>query len=292
VLPRSLALSVEAAAAIRRYVETGGTVVADSEPGQFDEHSRLQKTPLLSDLFGGPPTGPLIERRVGQGRALYLSLDDEFRHRPVQGAVSLAAVQRLTPILKDAGVEPAFPLVMESGGPMLDVESWIFHNGDVTILALQRDLGSGSLSENVALRLPRPSFVYDVRQGRSLGRVARVVVALDPIAPTILAIADSALPRPIIDARQVMHPGDTATIGFAFSSPQPAAASVLRIAVIDPSGKAVPYYSRKVIAHRGTASMVLPLAGNDTVGRWQIRATDVMSGHEATATLDVQRKAD
>jgi hypothetical protein len=285
VLPHSLALSVGAAAAIRRFVETGGTVVADSEPGQFDEHSRVQKTPLLSDLFGGPPRGPLIDRGVGQGRALYLSLDDEIRH-----PISLAAVQRFTPILREAGVEPMFPLVTESGGPVLDVESSIFRDGDVTILALQRDLDSGSLNERVMLRLPRPSFVYDVRQGRPIGRAARVVVALDPIAPTILAIADSALPRPIIDAPQVMHTGDTATIGFSFSSPQPAAAGVLGIVVMDPSGKAVPYYSRKVIARRGTASMLLPLAVNDAVGRWQIRVTDVLSGHEATVTLDVGPK--
>jgi hypothetical protein len=290
VLPHSLALSVGAAAAIRQYVETGGTVVADSEPGQFDEHSRLRKTPLLSDLFGGPPIGPLIDRGVGQGRALYLSLDNEIRHRPVQGAISLAAVQRFTPILRDAGVEAPFPLVEEGGGPVLDVESSIFRNGDVTILALQRDLGSGSFDERVALRLPRPSFVYDVRQGRPIGRAARIVVALDPIAPTILAIADSALPRPIIEAPQLIHPGDTATIGFSFSSPQPAAGSVLRIGVIDPSGKAVPYYSRKLVAHRGTASMLLPLAVNDAAGHWQIHVTDVMSGHEATVTLDVQSK--
>jgi hypothetical protein len=37
--------------------------------------------------------------------------------------------------------------------------------------------------------------------------------------------------------------------------------------------------------------MLLPLAVNDAVGCWQIRVTDVMSGHEATATLDVQRNA-
>ena len=52
VLPQVWAVSDEAAAAIRRFAEAGGTVVADVRPGFYDERCRRRKAPALDDLFG------------------------------------------------------------------------------------------------------------------------------------------------------------------------------------------------------------------------------------------------
>ncbi len=67
MLPHAIALSAKEADAIRRFVRQGGMVIADIEPGTYDQHSRrLPKSPL-SDLFtnqlsGRPKDTPYIWR--------------------------------------------------------------------------------------------------------------------------------------------------------------------------------------------------------------------------------------
>src|SRR5207245_2794335 len=73
VLPRSTAISKAEADAMLRFVEQGGVLIADGEPGVFDEHGRKLPRPLLADLFSGPHNGPVTERAFGQGKATFLS---------------------------------------------------------------------------------------------------------------------------------------------------------------------------------------------------------------------------
>jgi len=107
LLPRSYALSDAEAQAIGRFVEAGGTAIADGVCGLFDEHCRLRPEGVLDGLFGvtghalafqgdpategAAPGGlPLLEpglratggapavladRRTGSGRAVYLNRD-------------------------------------------------------------------------------------------------------------------------------------------------------------------------------------------------------------------------
>ena len=58
VLPRSSALSKAESDAIRQFVSQGGTVIADGEPGMFNEHSRRLPVSSLADLFGGEHQNP------------------------------------------------------------------------------------------------------------------------------------------------------------------------------------------------------------------------------------------
>jgi hypothetical protein len=61
ILPRALALSDQEAAAMVRYVEAGGHILADHGTGWFDQHLRGRQRPALDGLFGvdeHPPAGP------------------------------------------------------------------------------------------------------------------------------------------------------------------------------------------------------------------------------------------
>lgn len=62
LLPMTQALSREEAQVIRRFVENGGTVVADVRPGLFDEHCKPLKAGRLDEMFG--------IRRTGRGKAV------------------------------------------------------------------------------------------------------------------------------------------------------------------------------------------------------------------------------
>jgi beta-galactosidase GanA len=52
VLPVSQAIGADEAAMIRRFVEAGGTVIADLRPGILDAHCKPLSTGVLDDLFG------------------------------------------------------------------------------------------------------------------------------------------------------------------------------------------------------------------------------------------------
>lgn len=52
VLPRTLCIGEKAAAVIRRFVDNGGTVIADVRPAFYNERCKPYDKPVLDDLFG------------------------------------------------------------------------------------------------------------------------------------------------------------------------------------------------------------------------------------------------
>lgn len=52
ILPQAWALSDKAIAAIRRFAEGGGTVMADVRPANYDERARQRASAAMDDLFG------------------------------------------------------------------------------------------------------------------------------------------------------------------------------------------------------------------------------------------------
>ncbi len=70
VLPYSVALSDAEAAEIHRYVEAGGTLIADARTGLMDEHCRPRVSGALDDLFGikRASIDPKAKRPEGEAR--------------------------------------------------------------------------------------------------------------------------------------------------------------------------------------------------------------------------------
>lgn len=52
VLPHALSLSPKAVATVRKFVEEGGTVIADTRPAFYDDHCRPYAQAALDELFG------------------------------------------------------------------------------------------------------------------------------------------------------------------------------------------------------------------------------------------------
>jgi len=57
ILPSSIALSTAEAEAAKRFVESGGLLIADVFPGVTDDHGKRLDTPRLAALFGADPSG-------------------------------------------------------------------------------------------------------------------------------------------------------------------------------------------------------------------------------------------
>ena len=286
MLPHTIALSAAEAKEIRDFVERGGIAIAEGEPGLFDEHGRRLARPLLSEVFPGPATDSTTSFAFSQGKAIYLPLSD---HRDLEGRPPAAE------ILDTAGVHPRFPLLRADGSVADDIETKIFDNGAVTIVALQRDFPGtpqtdpGSIpsgEEEVVLALPRPFFVYDLRKERLLGSIDRVPVALAPVEPVLLALSEKPLAPPSVSGPLSAPRGANAEISIWSNSP--AALDVIHLDAIDPEGNTVAHYSGNLLITGTKSTKLLPFAVNDKPGVWTIRARDVLGGATAAAELVVE----
>jgi hypothetical protein len=281
ILRHTITLGAREAAKIRGFVEHGGVVIADSEPGQFDEHGRWLTNPALSDIFTGPANRSAVSFAFGKGKAIYLASANGRDRRNTQ---------RLSRIFDDAGVKPPFPAVLTDGRPSNDVETRIFHNGGLTIVALQRDYLPHSNPKNretVVLALPRMFSVYDLRTGQPLGNTDRLELDLDPVEPVLLSLSEHPIAPPSIAGPRRAHLGEIAE--FQIRSKSLAEHGVVHLDVTDPEGGTIGHYSENLlVAGNGTVTTkVLPLALNDKTGVWKLRATDLPSGGTATAELQV-----
>jgi len=279
ILPRVLALSEREAAQIRRFVAMGGTVIAEGMPGQFDQHCRrLAKSPL-SDLFRTPAAA----RRSGEGRAILLD--------PPSDAADKASRRdrggELLKILAEAGVAPMFTLERKDGSRAMNIETHVWRNGDTTIIALQREPGSAA-AEPVRLELREPARVYDLRSRTWRVTLKNLELAIDPVAPTLLALSAGPGPAPAIAGASRAVAGETVTM--TFSLPQGAAPTVLRVELVDTRGNAVPGRSANVIVRGAPVARQFDFAATDAPGMWRIRATDVLTGETATLSLELAPK--
>jgi len=302
ILPHSTAISKAEADAMLGFVEQGGVLIADGEPGVFDEHGRRLPRPSVSDLFSGPHNGPFTEHAFGQGKAIYLSasLLNYYRDRLVgkeQGAIGL-----MGRLFKNASVAPAFAVTQSSGEAAVGVELHTFRNGGVNIVGLLsnrqlyiEDLGPPETVSNqrfdkprtVLLTLPGDSYLYDVRAAKPLGKRKQVTIQLDPYEPTILSVSPVPLPTLAFSAPSRLGRGQSGQVGLSFAGPSPAAAHVFHVDVVDPAGKIASHYGGNVLAPKGRVDRLLPLALSDQAGNWTIRVRDMLTGQAQSKSVEV-----
>jgi len=300
VLPHSTALSEAEANAIREFVEQGGVVIADGQPGAFDEHARRLSAARLAELFGGPYTESATVRPFGRGKAIYLSVDllSYFRDRLL--GQERQAYELMSRLLRESLGQPAFAATDPSGEPVVGVETHTYRNGGVHIVALHANPQSGledvgppekisnrrfEKPRTVTLALPGEHDVYDVRAGQALGRAKQLTVELDPYEPRIFACSLTPLPALRVSAPGRLKRGETGRIGISVLGDSPAAVHVFHVEVVDPSGNVVAHYSGNVLAPDGAAGKRLPLAINDSPGRWEVRVRDLLSGQIQSVTV-------
>ena len=247
ILPRSSALSEREVDAIREFVARGGFVIADGEPGVFDEHGRRLTTPSLTGVF---------ESGQGRGRAVRLNAIDYHQLRLVNKEGELHGA--LHKLLSEMGVRPAFAALDEANRPTVGVETHRFRDGGVTIIGLLSnpqlrvdELGPPEFRSNerfekprsVRLVLPDTLYSYDIRGAKALGLKKEISVKLDPYEPAILAFSPSSLPALRIAAPERIGRGEIAWVGLSFDGDSPAEKHVLHVDVRNPAGEVANQYS-------------------------------------------------
>jgi hypothetical protein len=272
VLPHVLALSDREAAAIGRFVQRGGVVLADVTPGEYDGHGRQREQPALAGLGGKIRLVEALRR------------DD-------------APVEPFDAALRDAGVEPMFSVEAADGTRLRDVEIRQFRNGRVSIVGLQRDLpektepekaGPGEV-QSAFLRLRQPAWRTDLR-GRVPGaQASRFPVRLDPAEPTVLALSPAPLPKPVLNGPRQARLGAVVAFDLRLSGRSAAASHVVHLEARDPAGRVVGAYSANIALRGGKARWQLKLALNDKPGIWTVTARDGLGAGEVFWPVEVVR---
>jgi hypothetical protein len=90
ILPKALALTDADGERLRRYVDQGGFLLADSQCGLFNEHGRERLAPLLDDLFGIKHAPLGRGRRSGDARGRFTPLvSDAAQEQPPPDRLSI-----------------------------------------------------------------------------------------------------------------------------------------------------------------------------------------------------------
>lgn len=294
ILPRALALSGPEVDQIMRFLEQGGIVLADGEPGIFDEHSRMRNKPPLSHLIDRSSDTSAITTRQPRRNTIHVTeLSDSCSENAAAGPCQ-AVHQLLARMAERAGLRPVVRVNGPDDQPISDVETYVFQEGGTTIVGLQRDAGGSAgnrgdmqASESVVVTLPEPSFVYDLRARRNLGNTRKIDLVLDANRPTLLSITSAPSPPLIVKSLDRTSLGKTVEIRVSRLGESLYPDRVFHVDVIDPRGRLVPEYGGNLLAANGTAELQIPIALNDPTGIWKIEFRDAGDGQTAKLALEV-----
>lgn len=163
LLPHAIALSPEEVAAVVGFRAGGGTVLADTEAGLFDEHGRR---------WNGPP--PL--RDVPHPRAVRVDGEE----------TSPTLLDELAALLVDAGVPLPMTMLGPDGQRATGVEMRSYTSAEGLVVSLQATRAWGG-PPSVLLRPAVPMIVTDLRQPGAVSDTSAPVM-LDGIEPRILLL--------------------------------------------------------------------------------------------------------
>jgi hypothetical protein len=272
ILPHAIALSPDAAKQIQAFAAKGGVVLADVTPGEFDAHGRRLPVPLLAEPAGADPAFRPMQK-----------LSEDFA--PGDPAPLLEMRQ----ILDRTGIEPHFTLSGPDGAVPTNIDARIFRDGRTWLFGLQRDWSATApkTGQKVRVSFKSPVYVYDLRHPGKPWHGDHVELALDPVAPAVVAIAPEPLPAISLTGPSRAKPGTDATFALATSAADPLEDRVVHIEVIAPDGAVATLYTSNVTLHRGRGLWRLSLPQNATAGTWIVRIRDIVGGQQLDHSIVV-----
>ena len=217
VLPFSQAMSDAECAAVRDFVERGGTLVADYMPARLTEHCVKRGRSPIADLFGGKK---LVPKPTGHGRAV---LTEDF-FRAADSRVSMrnagGLVRGIARYAALGGSRP-FAVVEDEYGTICRADA--FQNGRFVLVGMLGSVAEAvKASKNAGLEagmkatealgggnfrrisLQEPMYCYDLgRGGRCIGRADVFEIELEPVVGRVLAFAREPVAKPDLRLKEV-----------------------------------------------------------------------------------------
>jgi len=304
VLPYTLAVSPEEVAEMRKFVEAGGTIIADTDCGKFDDHCDP------GDVLGG-----LIDRAagasksVGKGKAVYLGKTIESYPKKRLSSEGEKLRAEIDALFVRAGARRKAEVTL-AGKRLPRSEVVFLENGPLKITCVVKENLGGKRTttadgveyfipfgedfekpvEKITVDLGAESHVYDVRARKYLGKVAKVEMEIVSAEAKMLSQLPYRVKSVSIDCQAAAKRGETLTVGLGVTADGGAPAThVLNVKVFGPEGERVYFYDRNIVAPGGKCQLSLPFALNAPAGEWKLIVRDVATGVEGTRTVVVGR---
>ncbi len=259
---------------------TGKPVNLRMRPAETEIEALAQP---VADCDGVPC---LVTKRLGKGRAWYLNIDmSSWPLDRTQGSPNEAALRHvIAAIFAKAGVKPQVRVTMASGKPA-HVEVVRYRLADAQIIGLLRDRDDQD-TERVAVTLAAPAHLYDLRSHKYLGRRDRLTFPMAPGECRLLLASPAKLAPPSLSVQEAhAQRGGQVRVQVRAGGPCP---RLIRLEVLGPRSRLLADYSRNLLVGGQPVQVAFRTALNDPPGRWTIRATDIATGDQAAAEVQVQ----
>lgn len=295
------ALPEEDAREIINFARNGGTVIADMNPGIYNEHLGVPATNVLDELFGdlkpSPVNGqvsykgialsgvhgiePMRERKVGKGRAILMNFT-------LAGVISAMNSMNdfnafMAGFLSGLGIEP---LVKSTGLPSGSIIR-LSHGNGFDMIAIANDAMSTNAQSGgeVSLTFPEKGYIYEVMKG-FIAHDRTVKVTLDPPYRFITSFKKVQPPPEIKLDKTVAIPGHVLNLdigGFP-------AKRIHTLEIYDPQGKILVPRNEigsrlRIVPDGKSNSFPIRFAHSDPEGTYKLVLTDVATGLSNTASI-------
>jgi len=322
-LPFSVGMPPAAQAAVRDFVKSGGTVIADFRPATRTTHGRPVEKGGLDDLFGvrqksvpdpighgtlpGSDLGTMVDRstvvekgsdggniseapilitsRQGKGKTLLFNCFlGKYRTLLAAGRAD-EFTDWMAKALKKVELD-----LRPYGKLVPGTKVFRYERGDLHYLTIHRADISGT-SERTLLRLPlgKKLHVYDVRNGGHLGQLGEIVRDVGKQEAHILALSEKPLPsfEATVRTPQV-RPGETARIAIRYAGAS--AERLLRVDVSLPDGSPYAITGRLHWTERGQLEIRWATALTDAPAVYRLTITDIDTGQKWETGIRVTGK--
>jgi len=318
ILPFSVAISEREAQAIRQFVQAGGVLIADGQPGVMDGHAGWLERGALDELFGierpkpprqaelasaRPETGlrlrgaralaqldsapAVIANQAGQGKTVYLnfflSSYVEDRRERAEGKWK----ELLGQALEWAGIRAPYRVLAADGRPLAGFLLAAYRKGAARYLGLLKNDELRLATQPFSVELGGQWHVYDVRRKRYLGPSRTIRDAISTAEPKLYALLPQPAGRLRIQAPPAARRGESLRLRLAIEGPRDYD-SVILLRVYRPDGTAALQYADNLETKAGAAEASFHLALNDPAGAWRITATDAATGRQAEVRTAVR----
>lgn len=317
VLPAVYALSDSEIETIRRFVEDGGTVIADVGVGLTNAvGARRANHDRVGGLFGFRRKS---ESPVYVERPLRLRMSPDpitvFGREEIEALPGAECepyedgVPALLRTTRGKGRTIFLNFVTDRSAELRGVFDGVARIGEVVSAdgarrpadydLVEFEMGAGRYlgvthfhlnddpnDEKIVIRLGAAAEVYDVRGRKSLGKKDAIEAAIPPGGAAFYSL----LPYRVEGVDVTCGPAKERSkvdVACVVRADGQVGDHVLRVDVLRPDGAAHPAYCRNIVARGGKGVFAIPLALNDPQGRWTVVCRDVATGVEGKAGFDL-----
>lgn len=293
ILPYNKGMSDKEANAIRTFVNGGGLVIADNEPGTWSRFGRKRERGSLIDLF--PVTDRVNVTRLGKGRAVYAPNGINGYLRRMQAGDTGGADIVGAWLSEFAGVTPTAELTDGNGNPRRDTLMPVYLKGTAKFIGCLRAVaGAEKAVEQTTVSLDKEYYVWDVRNGKGYGKVDTFETKIDMYPKFFALLPANPQGLTLNLSRSMVKQGDVLKIAgkvaFDGGTPEEIAGmgGVVHVAVFSSKGQELEWYRDNLLFEGTDFETELPISFSEEPGAYTVKVEYPITGMKSEATFEVR----